>query len=61
VSEQYEYGVAYMIGLDGSPVQLLVEAADDEQDAIQWRYASGDPDARIVRRRVGDETWEVVP
>ena len=57
--ETYEYGVAYLFGIDGAPVQAFVEPSDDWCDASQWLTASGDPDGRIVRRQVGTDTWEV--
>lgn len=54
-----EYGVSYHVGIDGQPVQALVEVADDEQDARDWAQSSGDPDAQVVCRRVDAEPWEV--
>lgn len=57
--DEYEFGVSYHVGLDGRPVQALVEPSDDWRDAESWRIASGDPDARVVRRLVQGGPWEV--
>lgn len=57
--DEFEYGVSYHVGIDGQPVQALVEMADDERDARDWAQASGDPDAKVVRRPAGRAPWEV--
>ncbi|HMG41307.1 MAG TPA: hypothetical protein VK611_08255 [Acidimicrobiales bacterium] len=54
----HEWGVAYELDENGRPI-WPVELSDDEQDARSWAQASGDPDAKVVRRTVTCGAWTV--
>jgi hypothetical protein len=53
-----EWGVAYELDENGRPT-WPVELSDDEQDARAWAQASGDPDAKVMRRTVTYGAWTV--